>query len=188
MTLEIDQSNASAGGDVVAGNKKVIKNFYAAPNPSGVVEQLLNKLQAEMHENEEVKHRIENLQYFYERKSIDGVDGLEAKLTAENRNNELYLALEKKEHFVKLLEKWSLYASAQEIFAFFLAKIEYEFSTFIFPKISTLGQSDIDQLINDRIVVPTISECGASVFTLNHVVVMGMIYWLAEQCFVRWHQ
>jgi hypothetical protein len=185
MTVRIDQGGASAGGDVVAGDKIVYNHRPATP---GIVEQLLNKLRAEMLENAEVQHKIESLQYFYERKPQDGIVGLEAKLRAGERDHELYLALEKKELFAKLLEKWSLYASAQEIFAFFLAKVEYEYSMFIYPRIAELEQSEINQLVSDRIVVPTILECGSSVFTFNHSIVMGMVYWLAEQCFVRWHQ
>jgi hypothetical protein len=93
-----------------------------------------------------------------------------------------------KEMFVKLLEKWSLYASAQEIFAYLLAKAEYNFNYLIHPKIDPANVVEINQLIHDKIVMPTIEQCGASVFTLNHGVAMGMLYWLAEQCFIRWHQ
>ncbi|WP_368039360.1 MULTISPECIES: ABC-three component system protein [unclassified Tardiphaga] len=35
---------------------------------------------------------------------------------------------------------------------------------------------------------PTVSECGASVFEIDHNTALGMVYWLAEQCFVRWHR
>lgn len=188
MSVGVDQSGASAGGDLVGRDKNVYLRVEAVPRPARVVEQLLEKLQAEIQKNEEVRHRVESLQYFYERRTKDGIDGLEAKLTAGGRDHELYLALEKKELFVKLLEKWSLYASAQEIFAYLLAKVEHEFSMFVYPKIGDLDQSSINELLNDRIVLPTIEECGSDVFVLNHSVVMGMVYWLAEQCFVRWHQ
>lgn len=188
MTTKIDQREATAGGDVVAGDKIVHNHFQDTSTPTSIVEKLINNLHSEMQKNAEIRHRIESLQYFYERKSHDGIDGLEAKLTAGGREDELYMALEKKELFVKLLEKWSLYASSQEIFAYLLAKIEHEFSMFVFPKISTLSQTDVNQLVSDRIVSPTINECGVGAFTLNHSIVMGMIYWLAEQCFVRWHK
>jgi hypothetical protein len=188
MSATINQSGASAGGDLVGGNKTVNNYFHPASSQSGIVEQLLAKLQAEIDKNEQVRHIVENLQYFYKKRAPDGINGLEAKLTAGRRDHEIYLALEKKELFAKLLEKWSLYASAQEIFACLLAKAEHEFSMFVYPKIGKLDQDGINQLVNDRIVTPAISECGVGVFTLNHSIVMGMIYWLAEQCFVRWHQ
>jgi predicted metallopeptidase len=186
MRSKTDQRGAQAGADIV-GRDKIVHNYPATEGP-GPIEQLLQKLQAEIENDEKIKHTIENLKHFTEHKSKDGIIGLEAKLIAGKREYELYSAFAKKELFAKLLETWSHYYSAQEIFAFLLAKIEYEFSMFVFPNIQSLTQHDINQLISDRIVLPTIQECGSGVFTLNHSIVMGMVYWLAEQCFVRWHQ
>jgi hypothetical protein len=189
MTLQVRQDGASAKGDIVGRDKtETHHHHYAASGPPGIVEQLLIKLQVEIEKNQEVRHTIEALAHFQTRRAPDGIDGLEAKLRAANRENEIFLALEKKEMFVKLLEKWSLYASAQEIFAYLLAKAEYDFNYLIYPRICPNNVTEINQLIHDTIVMPTIEQCGTSVFTLNHGVAMGMLYWLAEQCFVRWHQ
>jgi hypothetical protein len=188
LSLDVNQRGASAGDDIVGRDKNTTIIIEPAPRNTRVVEQLLQKLRVEIEQNEEVRHRIESLQYFYERRSKDGIVGLEAKLGAADRDHEIYLALEKKEPFVKLLEKWSLYASAQEIFAYLLAKVEHEFSMFVYPKIPYLDEYAINELVNQRIVLPTIEECGSDVFVLNHGIVMGMVYWLAEQCFLRWHQ
>jgi hypothetical protein len=46
----------------------------------------------------------------------------------------------------------------------------------------------INQLTSELIVEPAVLECGASVFQLDHNTALGMVYWLAEQCFVRWHK
>lgn len=140
-----------------------------------------------MEDNAQIKYTIEQIQYFEKRRSDDGSDTLVAKLRAGGRAHESESALEKKELFAKLLEKWSLYASAQEIFAFLLAKAEYEFNYFVRPQLQTLDELGVNQLVNDRIVEPTLEQCASSIFPLNHSIVMGMIYWLAEQCFVRWH-
>lgn len=190
MTLQVRQEGASAQGDIVGRDKNETHHhhYHAAATLPGIVEQLLVKLQGEIDKNEKVRHTIEALAHFQTRRSHDGIDGLEAKLKKANRENEILGALEKKEMFAKLLEKWSLYASAQEIFAFLLAKAEYEFNYLIYPKISTTDASEINQLVHDKIIMPTIEQCGTTVFTLNHSVAMGMLYWLAEQCFVRWHQ
>ena len=187
MTLQVTQQGASAKGDIV-GRDKVETHYHSAFPSPGIVEQLQQKLQAEIENNEKARHTIEALTHFQTRRSRDGIDGLDAKLTAGERSHEYLAALEKKELFVKLLEKWSLYASAQEIFAYLLANADYEFNYFVHPQIQTLNEMEVNQLINDRIVVPTIVECGSTVFVLNHAIAMGMVYWLAEQCFVRWHQ
>jgi len=183
----INQKGVSAGGDVVGGDKHVYNNL-AAPKNASVVEQLLHKLQTEMEDDLQVKKTIDSLRYFYEKKSIDGIDGLESKLKAGGREHETLQALEKKELFVKALERWSLYASAQEIFVHLLAKAEHEFSMHVFPQIGQIEEHQVNQLVTERIVEPIVTECGATVFQMHHGMAMGMLYWLAEQCFVRWHQ
>ena len=153
-----------------------------------IVERLLAKLQTEVSDSQPIQHTIEALKYYHEKRSPDGIAGLEQKLRVAGRQDELFLAFDKKEQFAKLLEKWSLYLSAQELFAYLLARAEHEFNMFIYPKIDTLDKTEINELVNERVILPTISDCGSKVFTLNHSVVMGMVYWLAEQCFVRWHK
>ena len=81
-----------------------------------------------------------------------------------------------------------MFASAQEIFAYLLAKAEYEFTYVIHPQLSKMSKVQANELVRDQIIIPMIAECGSTVFTINHSTAMGMIYWLAEQCFVRWHK
>lgn len=186
MPLQVDQTGAKARGDIV-GRDKIEQHVHAASAPPTKVEQLLRKLQAEVANNEHAKHTIEALAHFQKRRTHDGIDGLEAKLTAADRSDEFLSAIEKKELFAKLLERWSMYASAQEIFAHLLAKAEFEFTYVIQPQLTGISRVRANELVRDQIVVPMVEECGSTVFTLNHSTAMGMIYWLAEQCFVRWH-
>jgi len=185
--LVVNQSGSKAGGDIVARDK-IEHHHYPGPIPSGVVEKLIRKLQAEISLNVHAQHTVDALASFQVRRSIDGVDGLEAKLKFADREDQLWSALDKKEQFAKLLQQWSLYASAQEIFAYLLAKAEFEFNHFVHPRIPALPSSEIDQLVHDRIVQTIIDEIGVDVFVLNHGTAMGMVYWLAEQCFIRWHK
>lgn len=189
LTSTVNQSGASAGHDLIGRDKIQIVHNHAMPiKPASVVEQLLQKLQGEIESNAHFRDTLESLRHYYTRKSHDGVDGLEAKLEKAGRKHETDAALEKKELFVKMLEKWSLYASAQEIFVHLLAKAEHEFSMSVLPQVSTLKEHEINQVVSTNIVNPIVQECGATVFQMNHGVAMGMLYWLAEQCFVRWHQ
>jgi hypothetical protein len=184
---QVDQSRASAHGDIVAGNK-VETHLHSSTASSGVVEKLLEKLHAEIARSEATRPIIESLARYYEERAHDGIKGLKNKLDAAGRSGEYTDALEKKEMFAKLLEKWSLYASAQEIFVYLLARAEHEFNLIIYPQISSLKPFEVNQLVTEKIVGPTVAECGPTVFNFNHGTAMGMIYWLAEQCFVRWHQ
>jgi hypothetical protein len=97
------------------------------------------------------------------------------------------LALRKKEAFAKLLEAWKAYPAAQEIIAYFLAKIELAFQTHVVPLLGTSGDAAIDAAIQEHLVEPVLHEMGDGPFMLNGTNVGGMVFWLAEQCYVRWH-
>lgn len=184
---QVNQSGADAGGDIVGGNKDT---HYHLPRtaPLSLVEKMMERLSVEMRDSLKVQELISSLQFFYIQKAKDGVAGLEAKLIKADREDDLLYAFEKKELFVKLLDRYSLYESAQRIFTHLLAKTEHEFSQIIHPQIANLSRKEINDLVSTRIVEPIVQECGIGPLDINHCVVMGMIYWLAEQCFIRWHQ
>lgn len=131
---------------------------------------------------------IDDLQMFQNRRASALNVGLDEKLKASKREDQLESAQEKKEHFAKLLLKMQYYPSAQKLFAFFLARINDVFENHITPHASILDRQAVDQIIEDKIVKPTIDDMGIGFdhFTINHAHVRGMIYWLAERCYVRW--
>lgn len=131
---------------------------------------------------------MDRLKRFYSQRAYDGVVGLKAKLEKSGRDGSYIDAIEMKEMFAKLLERWSLYPSAQQIFVYLLARAERQFVDIILPQAHELKIAQINTLMSDLIVEPTVQECGASVFEVDHNTAMGMIYWLAEQCFIRWHR
>ncbi|USU13207.1 hypothetical protein NF701_05050 [Sphingomonadaceae bacterium OTU29THOMA1] len=191
----IDQSQASAGRDIIGGGSfggdKVEGPKYqidARPHVQlGTIAQLKIKLQQELDSKEHFYETIEALQHFSIRVPADGIIGLEAKLEAGGRADETLFALDEKEAFVKLLAKWSLYASAQEIFAFILSRIDYEYRRFVQPRLGEFDRYAIDTLVDERIVKPIMADCDTAVFNLNHSIVSGMMYWLADRCFIKWH-
>jgi hypothetical protein len=184
MAVGVNQRGATAGHDVVAGNKTV--NNYAAS--AGHIEVLLQKLKTQIDQDDHARETIEELTRYHTRKSVDGIDGLEAKLNAAGLSHIFLRAIEQKEEFVKLLERYSLYSSAQQIFAHFLSKAENRFNYMIHPEVVNKSESEINCMVIQHIVDPIIEECGSEVFSLTYDHVFGMVYWLAEQCFVRWHK
>lgn len=187
-----DQRSSHAGRDIIGGDQNVTDNsihhHHAPQQKTILVDQLMAKLQKELDENTSIQPMIDDLQYYYKNVSGDGVDGLENKLEKAGRAHEVPAALEKKEMFAKLLDKWSMYASAQEIFVHLLARAEHEYTSFVLPMIGTNSEIEVNERISSRIVEPLVADCGGSLFRMNHGVAMGMVYWLAEQCFVRWHR
>lgn len=183
----VNQKSAKAGRDVIGGDQHV-HHHHAPSTKASVVEELLAKLHQEIEQNSQVSAMIDDLRYYYQHKSHDGIVGLVAKLEKGQRPHEIDYALEQKERFAKTLEKWSMYASAQEIFVHLLARAEVEYRNYILPQLDALSEVEVNDAVTTRIVEPIVADCGASVFKLNHGTAMGMLYWLAEQCFVRWHK
>lgn len=184
----VNQSGAIAHGDMVGGNKTttITNNFNYTP--AGRVERYMQLLEEEIESNAQTRIIIDGLQFYYTQKSPDGVIGLEAKLQHASWQDELLIAYEKKELFVKLLNKYGMYASAQRLFAYLLSKAESEFNSSIHPQIACLSRAEIAMMTSEKIIKPMVDECGFGPLDINHNIVMGMIYWLAEQCFIRWHQ
>lgn len=176
-----DQSNARAGGSIAG------RDYYNVEAKKGLIERLLHKLKEQYDCDEQTQITIDELARYHNRRATDGISGLEAKLHASGRFAYYDDAIEKKEMFVKLLEKWSLYSSAQEIFVHILAKAEIEFTQVIYGQIPKKEHEEINALVIERIVSPIVEECGGDLMSVNHNLVLGMVYWLAEQCFIKWH-
>jgi ABC-3C protein len=152
-----------------------------------MIEKLLLRLKQQYDCNELTQTNIDDLARYHCRRSPDGISGLQAKLKASGRLQFYDEAIEKKEMFSKLLERWSLYTSAQQIFVYVLAKAETEFTHVIYGQIPQKTLEEINVLVIERIVNPIVEECSGELMAVNHNLVHGMVYWLAEQCFIRWH-
>ncbi len=82
-----------------------------------------------------------------------------------------------------------MYASAQEIFAHMLAKVERAFKQQIKPKLPDLSHDVADSMVDKLVLNPIIDECSKiNHFFVNVNVALGMLYWLADHCFIRWHE
>jgi len=175
------QQGAHAHGDVVGRDKVTVES------KKGMIEKLLLRLKEQYECNEETQMTIDELARYHIRRAPDGIAGLKAKLDASGRSSYYEDAIEKKEMFAKLLERWSLYSSAQLIFVHILAKAETEFTHVIYGQIPEKTPEQINALVIERIANPIVEECSSELMSVSHNIVQGMIYWLAEQCFIKWH-
>lgn len=190
----VDQSNASAEGDIVAGNKgdnilgdKVQnKQVYFAKDKTAV-EKIVDKLKREIEGNETTQRLIDELVYFHDRISTDGINGLENKLQHAGLGQMQLRAFEQKEKFAKFLEKWSLYHSAQELISVTLVRVRNRYEQGVYCQIGTIEAGEIGCLTMDTVVQPLVDELTNDIFIVDDDLIFGMLYWLAEQCFVRWH-
>jgi hypothetical protein len=192
MGHDIIQKDVAAGRDNAAGDilntnsNNQIFNFKWGDEKSPIAAWMA-LLADEINTNKQVSDLIDTLQMYHEKHSHDGINGLEAKLIHSGRSSETSLALRKKELFGRLLVKYSMFDSAQQIFAYLLSKIEQDFRSYVLPNLSGSSSGQIDQLLGQYVIEPCATEIKSGVFCLNSAIAAGMVYWLAEQCYVRWH-
>lgn len=183
-----NQKGAVAGGDLVGRDKVEHNHYYASHAGIAKVDRLKARLRQEVEQKNQLGFIIERLKSYQPIEPEDGIKGLEEKLEKAGRSFQKMSALRMKESFAKLLERWSLYGSAQEIFVHVLALAELRFTSYVTPLIGELSTIQIDEIVEQRILTPIVEEIGVEVFSMDHMEAMGLIYWLAEQCRLRWHQ
>lgn len=181
---DANQKGARAGHDL-AGRDINHYNINLIRNER--VKELVARLDREIARDETRDQWIETLEFFEEPFAPDGIVGLEAKLKHGGREDKIAMALRHKELFVKFLSKYALYGAAQELLALCLHRIHLEFDTHVHPACDQTPISEVDQLIATKVVSAVVDEYGLGTFALNHGLVLGMTYWLAERCYVRWH-
>src|SRR5260370_11643997 len=100
MLNRSNQSKVTAGGDVVGRDKVTHEYHFAVPGTVGKLEILKACLEEEIKHNKTVRDIVENLQrYHSNRPPLDGINGLEAKLSVGSRETEILDAIEQKEIF-----------------------------------------------------------------------------------------
>lgn len=112
---------------------------------------------------------------------------MENKLRKAGRESSIILAYKYKEMFAKFLTRYGLYNAAQELIALCLHKVFYEFESNVHPVCHHVSQDETDIIVAEKVVNPLLSDYVAGSFTIKHGLVLGMIYWLADRCYVRWH-
>jgi hypothetical protein len=86
------QSGASAGGDVVGGDKKEVHNYYLPQTKLGVVEQLIQKLEKEIENNQHVRETIDSLARYQTRRLTESMGWKQScKRPAESQNSMMRL-------------------------------------------------------------------------------------------------
>lgn len=186
------QKGISAGrdnalGDITNINSNNTKIEIEAAGAKSPIVAWMARLQTEISTDQQVLAFIDTLQMYQIRHSHDGVEGLEGKLNHAGRSEEVFTALQKKELFIRLLARYSMFDSAQQIFAYLLAKLEGDFRAYVLPSLGKISNGEVDKLIAEYLVQPCADEIKDGVFCLNSAIASGMVYWLAEQCYVRWH-
>ncbi|MFT7035108.1 MAG: hypothetical protein ACI8Q1_003110 [Parvicella sp.] len=187
---DITVSNASVGGDFTGRDKIEDKSLTinTSYGRSVYLEDLYNKFDKEKNSNPGLQELCEQLDYFNSKIEGEEIEGLEAKLTAGNRQKLIRYATRCKEKFHMKLMKTSQYSQvAQDINVHILTKVERSFVMHIYTLIcNDESEEKINTLIDEKIIKPVMSDLGINLFKYDEADVMGMIYFLTGNCHIKW--
>ena len=166
-----------------------LDSTVSVPRPSQVA-NLLRQIDEEIRSNKIYNGYIEELQLLISNRENSDLKGLKEKLHVVGRADEIEDAEFDLQVFEMILEKLTHYPSAQKLFFYFLSRVLTVFRNQIMPSSANLSREDVEKIINDCIVLPTLSEMdgagGHEHMVISHTHVRGMICWLAERCHIRW--
>ena len=152
---------------------------------------LLKSLNQEVSDDKHCVEFVEELVMFINPRNMEEyeITGLQNKLNHVERGAEYNDAIMKKEIFAKLFKRLEHFQSAQRIFGHFLSRIHEVFDSEIMNQPHTLSRQQVENIVSEKIVQPILDDMGEGCdhFTINPTTIKGMIFWLADKCWVRWH-
>lgn len=185
-----DLSGSDVGGDQAGGSITKTTHYHNVPGVApSQLNRLLKTLALQIQDGDHTSGFVEELQFFVDNRDGETTVGLKLKLEKAGRGATYRDALRKKELFAKLLLRFERFSSAQQLFAYIMAEIHETFESKILPCLDTLSEPEIDSIVDKEIFEKILSEFGegSDHITLNKTHLRGMIYWLADKCYVRWH-
>ncbi|AYB32384.1 ABC-three component system protein [Chryseolinea soli] len=184
MANEVQITDNVVTGDVIGRDKHV--TIHPSAKTTAYLEGLYKKFLEEVKTAEE-RLFIDDLQHYTSQASGD-VLGLEEKLKAGNRGEILWYAKDLKERYHKKLIRTSQFSMvAQKINLHLLTLIRTNYLTEIYPMIvERKEKAIIDNLINEKIVKPLLTELGENCLEFNADHILGMVYYLTGNCHIKW--
>lgn len=187
----IDQTNNTVGGDQAAGDIfKPTINVNSIPKTN--LGLLLKKLSEEAAEDQVLQQYIAGLEIFTRQVPNEIVIGLEEKMTAASRQNEITKALMLKEMIFGDLKRNIFSPSFQTIYATLMGKLQELFEVYVKPEIDAgAGNPIIDQLVYEKVLAPVqreIDSCGEPCTIVMPQHLRGMLYFLTGNCHIKWHK
>ncbi len=188
---EVTLSNNTVENGDIAGrdvNKPTINIGRMSFGGKSQLQILYDRLEEEKKSTKGIAEMIEELQHFKSYAKDEEVIGLEKKLENGNRLKYLNFAERSKEKFSMKLLKNEHSETAQEIYAFLLAKVYRRFEDHIYPRLSEGHSEDfINQLVDEFIINPMEDLLGENLLRLYEDEISGMIYFLMGNCHIKWN-
>lgn len=174
----------TGGGDFAGRDLTKMQITFSAGN----LKELYKRFEEERCQNKQFDEILYELDVFQRQKVNETVVGLEAKLKAAKKSDELIeMAMELKETYAKKLEKNKFFESAQRINIYLLGYARTQFVTFVYPSIKD-GSSDekVSSLMNQHVIQPMLSMLEGDTYGFTPQDIHGILYFLTGNCFIKW--
>lgn len=181
----VSQSNNQATGDVVAGSKTEF-NFITSGGSTDELTLLYAKLRADGIGDPSGNTFCEKLQHYMAARTEGDVRGLQDKLEASDRLDQLQLAKELKEFAAKSIMRRQGSQTAQRIFTIVLDELHTNFTLVVTPAIQTgVSRREVDLCISQALQ-STKGMLGENVLELTLKDLFGLLFFLGGNCHIRW--
>lgn len=178
------QSGNYAAGDVVGGSQVKTVHIHASPSP---LAKLYDRFRTSTADSPYAAQIAEQLQHYCNVATDGDVRGLEEKLKASNREDQLRKASLFKERAAKLIMRWQTSGIAQDIITIVLSTIYSNFLLEVTPAIEAgKSREEVDSIINEKVITPVLHLLGDNDLGITTVDLLGMLYFLGGNCHVRW--
>lgn len=130
---------------------------------------------------------IEQLQHYLSNETVSDVRGLEDKLIASNREDQIEDAILKKHNAAKFILKNQSSKATQNIMAHILADMAVNFDYAVKPLVQS-GESRqvIDSAILEKVIGPCYQSLESNPLGFHKGHIQEFLYFLAGNCHVRW--
>lgn len=186
MPADSVQQEGNVAGGHIAGRDVVV----LPPRPDTPLKRLFQKMKDEASEDQVLCDYIRELEVFTRIVENEEVVGLDGKLKAANRSDQIDMALAMKEMVFAQLRQNVFSPTFQQIYAMLMGKIFEEFETWVKPAIMNgLDRQTVDELVSTRVIKPVMLEvelCG-DYHGIATQTIRGMLYFLTGNCHIRWH-
>lgn len=174
----------TGGGDFAGRDLTKVQITFSAGN----LKDLYKRFEEERRQNKLFDDVLHELDLYQRQRSDETVVGLEAKLRAANKTEELIeMAIELKEAYAKKLEKNKFFESAQRINVYLLGFARTQFIVNVYPAIRC-GSSDekVNMLMNQFVINPMLSMLEGDTYGFTPEDIYGILYFLTGNCFIKW--
>lgn len=171
-------------GDFAA--RDVNKNYYAARERTAMA-RLVEQYLAETQADRTLSTWTEKLEHFLSNATSSDIRGLEEKLKASGRSDQLQVALVRKQSAYKAIMRQQGSKSAQTIYTFLLAEIVVNFEQSVLPLVQAKASREVvDTAMLEKVISPALQMLEDNPLMLNKLDIQGLVYFLAGNCYVRW--